>query len=86
MTDRSEPELETVYIAGNLREAEALETLFAELGIEYEAAPCSFEHSISFGGIFAGVSFQVLAGQAPYCRRILLERGFAKGIVPSSPA
>jgi hypothetical protein len=84
MTDEHVPELEIVYIAGNIREAEALEAFFAEQEIEYEVIPCQFEHSMSFGGVFAGVSFQVLAGQAPYCRRILLERGFTKGLVPST--
>lgn len=84
MTDPDEPELEVVYIAGSVGEAQRVEALFAEEQIEYELAPCAFEHSLSFGGPHAGISFQVLSGQASYCRRILDERGFKKGIVPPS--
>lgn len=86
MSDPNEPELETVYIAGNIREAKALEALFAEQAIEYEVVPCEFAHSILFGSIFAGAAFQVLSGQAGYCRYLLAEHGFKKGIVPSSAA
>ncbi len=81
MNELDEPELETVYIAGNVREAEAIETLFEAEEIEYELAPCAFEHSMNFGGVFAGVSFAVLSGQASYCRHILAQRGYRKGIV-----
>lgn len=86
MTDEVEPELEIVYMAGSVREAKAVEALFAEQQIEYEVAGSEFEHSISFGGVFLGVSFSVLSGQASYCRRLLLGRGFKKGIVPSNAA
>ncbi len=81
MTDLDAPELETVYIAGTVREAEAVEALFGEQGIEYELSSSEFRHAISLGGSFAGVSFQVLPAQASYCRFILADRGFKKGIV-----
>lgn len=77
-----EPELEIVYVAGTVSEAKAIESVFAEEQIEFEVEPCEFRQSISFGGPFAGVGFHVLSGQAPYCRRILSDRGFRKGIVP----
>ena len=82
--DPETPDHESVYIAGSVREAEKVEELFAEEGIEYQLRPCEFANEISLGGPFAGVSFEVLAGQAPYCRFILKELGFKKGIVGDS--
>ncbi len=84
MTDLETPEYETIYIAGSIREAERLEELFAEEGIEVQVVPCEFANTISLGGPYAGVSFGVLPGQAAYCRRVLAERGFRKGIVSDS--
>ena len=81
MSDLDTPEYERIYIAGNVSEAEAAEDLFAEQGIEYELEPAEFRHAITLGGVFAGVAFCVLAGQAEYCRAVLVERGFSKGIV-----
>ena len=81
MTDIDAPEYESVYIAGTVREAESVEALFGEQGIEFEIRPADFYHTISLNGPFAGVSFCVLGGQASYCRKLLAERGFTRGIV-----
>jgi hypothetical protein len=84
MTDLETPEYETIYIAGSIREAERVEEVFAEEGIEYRVVPCEFANTISLSGPYAGVSFGVLAGQASYCRHALAQRGFNKGIVCDS--
>jgi len=83
MTGLEMPETEPVYIAGTVSEAEAVEALFAEQQIEYEVRPAEFRNVISLGAVFVGVSFRVLRGQASYCRFILADRGFKKGIVDS---
>ena len=83
-SDLETPDYETIYIAGSIREAARVEELFAEEGIEYRVVPCEFANTISLGGPYAGVSFEVLPGQAGYCRHTLAERGFRKGIVCDS--
>ena len=86
MTEDEPPEYESVYIAGSIRGAEAIEALLTEEQIEYELQPASFYHTISFNGPFAGVSFCVLPGQAFYCRKLFARRGFTKGIVAAEHA
>jgi hypothetical protein len=83
MSDLSVPEHETVYVAGTVREVELLAQLFEEQGIEYEIRRGQFIHVYSFNGAFAGLFVLVLPGQAEYCRVLLSERGFTKGIVPA---
>jgi hypothetical protein len=73
---------ELVFIARRVREAERVEALLADEGIDYALAFEDFLH----GGIFGvttltGVGFYVLSGQAPHCRELLGRSGLAVGIV-----
>ena len=71
---------EPVFIAANVREAELIEQLLDDEGIEYEVRPEAFTRGP--GGVcFQGLMFEVLAGQAPYCRKLFADRGFKAGIV-----
>jgi hypothetical protein len=73
---------ELIFIARRIREAERVEALLTEEGIDYALAFEPFLH----GGIFGimtltGVGFYVLSGQAPYCRELLGQHGLAVGVV-----
>lgn len=77
-----DPDLEPIFIAGNVREIQAVEDLLTAEEIEYEVRPEAFGHAIMGGVCYQGLLFLVLGGQAEYCRRLLLERGLTKGLVP----
>jgi len=73
---------ELVFIARRVREAERVEALLTDEGIDYALAFEDFLH----GGIFGtttltGVGFYVLSNQAAHCRELLGRRGLAVGIV-----
>ena len=73
---------ELVFIARRTREAERVEALLNDEGIDYALAFEPFLH----GGIFGvttltGVGFYVASDQARDCRELLERRGFAVGVV-----
>ena len=76
-------EWEPVFIAANVSESEFVERMLADEGIEYDIRPEAFVRESSPGACFQGLMFLVLAGQAPYCRRLISQRGLTKGLVPS---
>jgi hypothetical protein len=80
--DEHTENLEAVFIAANLREIEAVERLFTSEGIEYAVRPEQFVRSGGSSREFAGLLFEVLAGQAPYCRKLLVANGLQAGLVP----
>jgi hypothetical protein len=71
---------EPVFIAANVREAEFIERLLEEEGIEYQVHPEAYTKGPT-GVCLQGLMFEVLAGQAPYCRRLFEDRGLKRGIV-----
>ena len=83
-----EKEVARVYIAARVREARRVEETLTGSGIEYCVEIESFRTYIL--GLFpseqAGVAFYVIAGQADYCRRLLLQSGLRAGLVDESPA
>jgi hypothetical protein len=73
---------ELIFIARRVSEAERVETLLTEQGIDYTIAFEPFLH----GGIFGvttltGVGFYVLSGQALWCRQLLARHGLGVGVV-----
>ena len=76
------PETAAVFIAATVAEAEFVEELFEREGIEFELTPEPYLR----GGIFSivclhGLLFEVLRGQAPYCRELLRDAGLERGVV-----
>lgn len=72
-----------IYIAGRLAEAKQVEQTLTDVGIDYAIDAEPFERLIL--GVFPskheGLAFYVLAGQAAFCRRALLDAGLQMGIV-----
>jgi hypothetical protein len=71
---------EPVFIAANVREAEFIERLLEEEGIEYEVRPEVYTKGPA-GVCLQGLMFEVLEGQAPYCRKLFADRGLKAGVV-----
>mgnify|MGYP001816208748 CR=1 FL=1 len=78
-----EKEISLIYIAGEVREAGAIENILTEADIDYTVAHASYLREMLFEGAkeLPGVGFYVLAGQAEICREKLLTAGYKAGIV-----
>ena len=73
---------ELIFIARRVSEAERVEEILSDEGIDYALAFEPFLH----GGIFGvttlqGVGFYVLTERAPHCRELLGRRGLGVGVV-----
>lgn len=84
-TDRP---VERVYIAGALAEALRVEALLTARAIDYAVELERYRSGSILVELLAGdypkgAVFYVLAGQAAFCRTLLLEGGFDRGIIPS---
>ena len=77
---------EAVFIAGNLREIRLIEEILEAEGIEYTVRPEAFHrNSLMSSGPFEGLLFEVLPGQASYCRKLLIAKGLQHGVVSAEP-
>jgi hypothetical protein len=77
------PQLEPVYLAGNIREVGFIEDLLKSEGIDYCVRPEAFtQGTLTAGACFQGLLFEVLPGQADYCRRLFESRDLRTGIIP----
>ena len=74
--------VEPVFIAANVEEAEFVEQLLDREGIDYELTPEAFLKGSLSAVCYQGLLFEVLAGQAEYCRRLISEAGLSRGVVP----
>lgn len=73
--------VEPVFIAANVDEAEFVERLLEREGIEFESTPEAFLKGALSGVCCQGLMFEVLRGQAEYCRRMLSDAGLGRGVV-----
>ena len=77
-------DLEAVFIAATVAEAKFVEDLLEAEGIEYEVRPEPFLRGTPLSGAcLTGVLFEVLGGQAEYCRGLIRRAGLARGLVLS---
>jgi hypothetical protein len=72
---------EPIFIAANVEEAEFVEAMLEEEGIDYEVRPEAFMAGVLGATCLQGLMYEVLAGQAPYCRRLLTDRGLKRGVI-----
>jgi hypothetical protein len=77
------PMREAIFIAANVAEAQVVERLLAAEEIEYEITPEAFLQQPMSNVCLQGLLFEVMAGQAEQCRRLLTERGLGSGVVPA---
>lgn len=74
---------EAIFIAANVAEANAVERLLEAEGIEFELTPEAFLQQPASNVCLQGLLFEVQAGEAEQCRRLLTERGLGRGVVPA---
>jgi hypothetical protein len=77
---------EPIFVAANLREVDFVERLLREESIEYEVRPETFERFAGLGtACYQGLLFEVLPGQATYCRKLLEKSGLSHGVIYETP-
>jgi hypothetical protein len=70
-----------IYLASTLREARGVEKLLTGHGINYVVQVEPLGRSTLFGSLRHGAAFFVAAGQAAYCRTLLIDAGFERGVI-----
>jgi hypothetical protein len=66
-----------IFVAGSVKEAEAVEQLLTEQSVDYAIAIEPFyQPGLFFVSQFQGATFYVPTGIAPYCENLLSEKGF----------
>ncbi len=80
--------LSLVYIAGHVAEAEKVERVLTEQGIDYTISLEPFMKSSAtgtvFGGTYAGVFFFVPSDRQDACRDVLHAQGLRETMVPET--
>ena len=76
MADSPEDELELVYIAARLEEAQAVEELLETAEVDYEVRVEQYKSGVLFASVRAGAFFYVLRAAAAGCREMLRQRGY----------
>ena len=76
---------EQVYLAASVGEARSVETLLTSHGVDYAAQVEVLGRSTLFGSVRHAAGFYVTTAQAEYCRDVLAQAGFERGIVHSEP-
>jgi len=75
-------ELERMYIAGRVNEAERVEGILNEHGIDYAVGIEPFSTRGLFASEYSGAAFYALCGQAAFARNILVAAGLNSGLIP----
>lgn len=74
---------EAVALARTLRQAQSIEALLTEAGVDYVVQVEEYGRSFLFGTVRHGAVFYVWAAQAAYCRRRLIDARLGKTIIES---
>lgn len=79
-------ELALIYIAQKVSEAEAVQGLLEQEGIEYFTCLEEYNFWGALSAVFqsanyCGIGFYVLSGQAEWSRRLLRDHAFVRGLV-----
>lgn len=77
-----EPSPELIYIAGNLVNAEHVESMLSDSQIDYAMNIENYEKNSFLGGTYPGVFFYVSKGDAQRSRECLHVAGFTDTITP----
>ena len=73
---------EPIFIAANVREIDFVEQLLRNEAIEYDVRPETFERFAGLGAAcYQGLLFEVLPGQADYCRKLIEDCGLGHGVI-----
>jgi len=71
-----------IFIASSIREAEAVERILSEDGIDYAISLELYQRTgLTSRTELSGIAFYVLAGQEKYCRKLLSSKGLSHGLI-----
>jgi hypothetical protein len=76
-------EISLIHIAASAPEAEKVELVLTENGIDYSLMEIPFSSFLSLSER-PGIGFYVISGQADYCRNILIANNINAGIWPEN--
>jgi hypothetical protein len=76
-----EKDITRIFIASNLKEAQSIEEILTDHGIDYAVKIEKYVRLGLFPSEMPGVAFYVPSGQASFCRDLLRNQGFLSGIV-----
>ena len=81
-----EKDVEAIFIAGSVREAERVEKVLTQHGIEFAVKIKPFVRSTLrvFRSQHEGAAFYVLSGQSASCRRVLAAADLSSGLIGDS--
>lgn len=77
--DFTDKGISRIFMAGSVNEAEVIEDLLTDNGIDYAVSLEPFLTVISLSER-NGIAFYVLSGQEHYCRGLLASKGMASGL------
>jgi hypothetical protein len=79
-----ENEIELVYVAGTLAEAQRVEKALSDAGVDFTIGPEEFRQGLFShvtDSVHTGAGFFVIKGQAQYCRELVRRAGLRAGVV-----
>jgi len=77
--DFSSKDISRIFIAGSIKEAESVEDILNQNGIDYAISLEPYVRMF-FGTERNGIAFYVLSGQKLFCRELLSSRGLVLGL------
>jgi hypothetical protein len=72
---------EPVFITADMREADSVERVLDEAGVSYSLRLDAI--SREGGACYQGIVYEVAADDAEKCRRLMLDQGLSRGLLPS---
>lgn len=72
---------EPVFLAANTREADDVERVLDEAGVEYTLRLDAITRDDYRGPCYQGILYEVDAPRAEECRKMIREHGLARGLV-----
>jgi hypothetical protein len=79
--DFSDQEISRIFVAVNLKEAEAVESILSAQRIDYAVEIESYVRLSLFSSEVSGAVFYVLSTQSAFCRGLLQKAGYGSGVV-----
>lgn len=79
--DFSDKEISRIFVAVNLKEAEAAESILSAQGTDYAIEIESYVRLSLFSSEVSGAVFYVLSAQSAFCRGLLQKAGYGSGVI-----
>ena len=84
MSSGDETQTEAVYLAASAAESDFVEQLLDQAEIEYQLTPEPFLNHAESEVCLQGLLVRVPSSRAEEIRKVLIDRGLARGVLPRS--